>query len=256
MSGIAALPGVTAPFAWQTAGDLAWIEAAVGPATAVFSTRAGGVSEGPFRSLNLGILTDDDPDRVSRNRELLAQGVGRDPGSLAMGHQVHGAAVQVQEEPRSRGKLAQADAQVTTSEDVTPLVLVADCVPLVLSTDGVVAAVHCGWRGVAAGIVARAVEKVAELGTGDVAAAVGPGIGPCCYEVGPEVVEQLARRRLPVAGRMLDLPACVAAELRGAGVRAVALSGICVSCNSELFFSHRRDGRVTGRQGALAWLAS
>ena len=256
MTGIAALPRVTAPFAWKTAGGLAWIEVAVGSATAVFSTRLGGASEGPFRSLNLGILTDDDPERVSHNRETVTRAAGRDPDSLAMGHQVHGADVQVQEEPRSRGLLVKADAQVTTAAHVTPLVLVADCVPLVLAADGAVAAVHCGWRGVAAGIVPRAVARVAELGTGQVAAAVGPGIGPCCYEVGAEVVEALAGRGLPAAGPMLDLAACVVAELEGAGVNDVHVSGVCVSCNAELFFSHRRDGGVTGRQGALAWLAS
>ena len=256
MSRIAALPRVSAPFEWQAAGELTWIEAAVGPAKAAFSTRTGGTSEGPFRSLNLGVLTADDQGRVQRNRDLLARGIGRHPGSLAMGQQVHGATVQVQDRPRSRGQLERADAQVTTATAVTPLVLVADCVPVVLAARGAVAAVHCGWRGVAAGIVPRAVEQVAALGDGPVAAVIGPGIGPCCYEVGPEVLEQLAARGHEAEGRMLDLAACVADELRRAGVEDSAACGICVSCNEELFFSHRRDGGVTGRQGALAWLGS
>jgi copper oxidase (laccase) domain-containing protein len=130
-------------------------------------------------------------------------------------------------------------------------VLVADCVPLVLSGNGAVAAVHCGWRGVAAGIVERAVEKVRALGGDPLSAAIGPAIGPCCYEVGDEVLA-----RFGAAGPMLDLTAIVARRLEGAGVAAVAATGICVSCNADLFFSHRRDGGVTGRQGALVWRAS
>jgi YfiH family protein len=255
VSGAATLPAVSAPFSWKTVREQVWIEAAVGPARAVFTTRNGGVSEGPFRSLNLGILTADDPARVERNRALAAQAAGRDPASFAMGQQVHGARVQVQDRPRSRGRLERVDAQVTTAADVTPLVLVADCVPLVLAARGAVAAVHCGWRGVAAGVVERAVEQVAGLGEGPVAAAVGPCIGPCCYEVGAEVLDRLSARGHRGQGRMLDLAACVADELGRAGVRDVDVAGMCVSCNPGLFFSHRRDG-VTGRQGAFAWLAS
>jgi YfiH family protein len=252
----ATLPDVSAPFAWRTTGELTWIEAAVGAARAAFSTRVGGVSEGPFRSLNLGILTADDPGRVRRNRAILVKGVGRDPDSLAMGQQVHGADVQVQDRPRSSGQLERVDAQVTTSAGVTPLVLVADCVPLVLSAPGAAAAVHCGWRGVAAGIVQRAVEEVAKLGRGQLSAAVGPGIGPCCYEVGAEVLERLAAQGHEAEGPALDLPACIVAALHRAGVDDIAVAGICVSCNEELFFSHRRDGGVTGRQAALVWLGS
>ena len=104
----------------------------------MFSTRKGGVSPGPYESLNLGILTEDDPARVARNRELLAEALGRDPARVAMGWQVHGAEVQVHHEPPAPGRqgfgspgddLASVDAQVTDSADVTPLVLVADCVP-------------------------------------------------------------------------------------------------------------------------------
>ena len=256
MTRTAALPRVSAPFAWRTSGELTWLEASAGHGKAVFSTRVGGFSEGPLASLNLGILTDDDPDRVRRNRAVLAQGLGRDYGSVAMGHQVHGADVQVRDRPQPRAALERVDAQVTTSAEVTPLVLVADCIPLVLSAPGAVAAVHCGWRGVAGGIVQRAAGKVAELGSGPVSAAVGPGIGPCCYEVGTEVIERFIARGHELSSPMLDLPALVVAELQRAGVDDIAVAGICVSCNEELFFSHRRDGGVTGRQAALAWLAS
>ena len=243
------LPAVDAPFAWHRDGSLTWLAASLPGAHAAFSTRAGGVSEGPFESLNLGILTDDDRGRVQRNRATLAAALGRDADSIVLGHQVHGADVQVRD--GAGGQLARVDGQVTGSAQLTPLVLVADCVPLVVSAPGAVAAVHCGWRGVAGGVVQAAVRAVRELGGEPLAAVVGPGIGPCCYEVGPEVLARFAAR-----GPSLDLPAHVAAALARSGVADVAVAGVCVSCHPELFFSHRRDGGVTGRQAGLAWLDS
>ncbi|MGH2979469.1 MAG: laccase domain-containing protein, partial [Solirubrobacterales bacterium] len=105
--------------------------------------------------------------------------------------------------------------------------------------------------------VERAVTAVRRLADGgELSAAVGPAIGPCCYEVGPEVSEVFARHGHTAAldGQMLDLPHVVRRELEALGVADVALAGVCVSCHPELFFSHRRDGGVTGRQAGLAWL--
>jgi YfiH family protein len=249
-----ALPRVSAPFAWRSEGAVTWLaaDAAGGAARAAFSTRLGGVSDGPFTSLNLGILTDDGRERVIANRATLMRALGRETGGVAMGRQVHGADVQVRDEVAPGTELAEVDAQVTRSPALTPLVLVADCVPVVLASRGAVAAVHCGWRGVAAGIVEHA---VAELDVG-VSAVVGPAIGPCCYEVGEEVRDRFAARGHEQPGPTLDLPGIVAEELRRAGVTDVALARVCVSCNAELFFSHRRDGGITGRQAGLAWLDS
>jgi len=258
---------VNAPFEWRHDGELAWLECRLGEVQAAFSTRRGGVSERPYESLNLGILTDDEPGRVAQNRDTLAAALGRDPAAVAMGWQVHAADVQVHHEPPAPGRqgfgspgddLARVDAQVTDSPDVTPLVLVADCVPVALSAPGAVAMVHCGWRGVAAGILTRAAAAVRRLAEdGELRAAVGPAIGPCCYEVGPEVTEVFERNGHTdaVDGRMLDLPQVVRRELETLGATDVAVAGICVSCHPELFFSHRRDGGVTGRQAGLAWLA-
>jgi polyphenol oxidase len=258
---------VTLPFEWHDEHGLAWLECSLGDARAVFSTRKGGVSAGPYESLNLGILTDDDPALVARNRGLLAEALGRDPARVAMGWQVHGAEVQVHHEPPGPGRqgfgspgddLARVDAQVTDSAEVTPLVLVADCVPVALAAPEAVAMVHCGWRGVAAGVVERAVTAVRRLaGDDELAAAIGPAIGPCCYEVGPEVSDVFTRNGHADAleGRMLDLPHVVCRELEALGVQDVALAGVCVSCHPELFFSHRRDGGLTGRQAGLVWLA-
>jgi YfiH family protein len=171
-----------------------------------------------------------------------------------MGRQVHGTGVEVREQPGEG--LREADAQITHSAGLTPLVLVADCVPVVIARPGAVAAVHCGWRGVAGGILERALDA---LGPGEAVAALGPGIGPCCYEVGEEVREAFRARghdtaAMP-AGR-LDLPRAIRAELERRGVARVWDCGLCSSCHADLFFSHRRDGGRTGRQAGLAWLAS
>jgi hypothetical protein len=261
------LPRLPRGFEWKRRGALAWIEAPLGGASAAFSTRAGGFSSGPYTALNLGFLTDDDPPLVERNRELLATAVGRDPEAIAIGFQVHGNELQVHaERPRAsaygrRGTApAKADGQVTDHPDVTPLVLVADCMPLILAGPGVVAAVHCGWRGVAAGIVERAVGVLSELGNVaavELSAALGPGIGPCCYRVGDEVRSAFRERgHEDAVGATLDLPRAIHADLERAGLDTAATRscGLCTSCHPELFFSHRRDNGVTGRQAGFGWL--
>ena len=223
-----------------------------------FSTREGGVSEGPYESLNLGILTDDAPARVTRNREILAGGIGLDPFRMAMGWQVHGAEIAGWDAPPPPGQegyaqpgaeLAKVDGHVTGCQDLGLLVLAADCLPVALAGPGRVAMLHCGWRGVAAGILRRGVEAFAQ----PPAAAIGPGIGRCCFEVGEEVLEQFADVDGAADGRMLDLRAVAEARLRAAGVETVEHVDLCTSCRSDLFFSHRRDGPVTGRQGGVVW---
>ena len=264
MTSIAA-PPVVPPFGWRDGEGPAWIEARLPGAVAAFSTRLGGVSDGPYRALNLGILTDDDPRSVRRNRELLASALDRDPAGLALGRQVHGSEVELRRagsppEPDSAG-LREADAQTTDDPRLTPLVLVADCVPLLLAGGGAVAAVHCGWRGVAAGVVENALAALLELAAASpaqVGAAIGPGLGPCCYEVGEDVASRFrdsGGAPLVRAGR-LDLPLAVRDRLERAGLApaAIASAGLCTSCHPELFFSHRRDGGLTGRQAGLVWL--
>jgi YfiH family protein len=265
----AARAELSPPFRWRSRNGLPWIEVSLPAGRAVFSTRCGGRSEGPYRSLNLGILTDDDPRLVAENRELLALSLERDPRAFAMGLQVHGAGVERHSHPprtsaylKRGAKLDRADAQVSTDPAVTPLVLVADCIPLVLSMPGAVAAVHCGWRGLLAGVVENAVEAVCDLAGGPssrLSAALGPGIGPCCYEVGEEVragFEARGHGRALSGGRRLDLAGAVAGGLERSGVEpaSISLLGLCTSCHPELFFSHRRDGGATGRQAGMAWL--
>jgi polyphenol oxidase len=211
-----------------------------------FSTRKGGVSEGPYESLNLGILTDDERARVERNRELLAEKAGIDGRSIAMGWQMHGTDVKEWDAPPN-GELEKVDGHVTARDDLALLVIVADCLPVALAGGDRVAMVHCGWRGLARGVLANAVAGFDEAP----AAAIGPGIGSCCYEVGDEVRNQFDARF--ANGRMLDLRAVAEDRLRAAGVERIEHVDLCTSCREDLFFSHRRDGGVTGRQGGLAW---
>jgi len=129
-------------------------------------------------------------------------------------------------------------------------VLVADCVPVALVGAGQAAMLHCGWRGLAGDLVQRALDEFAEPPV----AVVGPGIGPCCYEVGHEVLDAFAELDGVADGRMLDLRAVVERRLVAGGVRDYTHVGDCTSCHPELYFSHRRDGGVTGRQAGLVVL--
>lgn len=243
-----------------------------------FSTRRGGVSPPPYDSLNLGLSTGDDPACVAANRRALsaALGVGE---AWARARQVHGAAVVV--DPPEGAPLADADAVVVREPGRPAAVLVADCVPIALVGDGVAAAVHAGWRGLCAGVIEAAVAAAAPPG-GGLTAWIGPSIGPCCYEVGPEVPAafaaghpgappctsegQGARGGAP----HFDLRAAAAWVLEQAGVTVVngvgldgAACGVasdgavaCTACDPR-FFSHRRDARggsATGRQALLVWL--
>ena len=204
--------------------------------TALFTTRRGGVSSGPFASLNLGLWTDDDADNVHANRERVRELAGVE--RLAQGRQVHGARVVV-----DARDIEEADGQVTTVPGVAAIVLTADCLPVALARNGAVAMVHAGWRGLAYGALEAGVAA-----TQAVAAAIGPGIGPCCYEVGDEV-----RAVFGTSERTLDLKAIARERLERAGVTEIHDCGLCTACDAERFFSHRRDRGVTGRQAGLAW---
>lgn len=233
---------------------------APGPYRVAFSTRVGGVSEGAFASLNLGVYTDDDPDRVRENRRRLCADVGVDPETATMGWQYHSAEVRKAD---GRGivtpglEFERGDGLWTDEPDRAVVLLTADCLPVALArTNGTpaVAVLHVGWRGLLAGIVEAGVRA---LGGGPVAAAIGPGIGPCCYEVGDEVAAPFRERFGDgvVAGRRLDLPEAVERALRAEGCAVEERVGLCTSCEEGLFFSHRRDRGRTGRQGIVAALA-
>lgn len=146
--------------------------------------------------------------------------------------------------------MVEADGHVVRKPGLAPLVFVADCLPVALAGPRGVAMVHAGWRGLAGGIVAAGAEAVEAT-----SAAIGPGIGPCCYEVGEEVLGAFADLGDGVAdGRMLDLPEVARRRLEQAGVQRVESAGLCTGCERKLFFSHRRDDGRTGRQAGIAWL--
>ena len=241
---------------WRERDGLRWLAAELPGARAAFSTRVGGVSEAPYESLNVAVKTGDEPGRVADNRRHLAAALGLAPENILMGHQVHGAELRWHERPQEPRIYADvvpspydADAQATDQAGLAPLVMTADCLPVALAGPGGVAVAHGGWRGLAGGVLERAIEAVRAR-----AAAIGPGIGPCCYEVGEEVIEEFSDLDGVTEGRMLDLAAGARALLERAGVTAVEAAGLCTSCNPELFFSHRRDGERTGRQAGIAWL--
>jgi YfiH family protein len=213
-----------------------------------FSTRQDGVSEGPYESLNLGILTDDEPERVVQNRELLLDEL--ELPDIAMGHQVHGTAIKEWDGPLRSAHLDEVDGHVTSRPALGLLVLVADCLPVALIGDDRAAMLHCGWRGLAGGIIESALERFESAP----AAAIGPGIGQCCYEVGDEVLDAFAQYEGVAHGRMLSLRAVTRQKLEAAGVSCIEEVDLCTSCRADLFFSHRRDHGVTGRQAGVAWL--
>jgi YfiH family protein len=233
---------------------------APGPYTVAFSTRVGGVSEGPYASLNLGILTGDDPKRVVENRRRLAGTVGIDPERARMAWQQHRAEVKkaAPEGILTPGTQHEACDGFWSDERGQGMMLVtADCLPVAIArADGeapALAVLHVGWRGLLEGIVANG---VAALG-GRVAAAIGPGIGPCCYEVGDDVARPFAARfgdEVLNDGR-LDLWRSTELALGEAGCDAVERTDLCTFCHPELFFSHRRDRGTTGRQGVIACVA-
>jgi YfiH family protein len=216
----------------------------------VFSTRQGGVSEGPFESLNLGRRTGDEVTHVDENRRRLCTLIDADEERLTVGFQTHSTVVN-RAEAGSRGVLG--DGLWTDEPEIPMLALGADCVLMALARKNggppALAVVHAGWRGLADGIVEATAQA---LGT-SLTAIVGPSIGPCCYEVGDEVASRFQAKygRNIVKSRKLDLWAAAEQAARAAGASEVERLDLCTRCRSDLFFSERRTGRPRGTQGVL-----
>jgi YfiH family protein len=221
-----------------------------------FTTRAGGASGGPFASLNMGGAVGDDPRSVEANWEALRGLTGL---RFSRVRQVHGDRVVLAAGEGSPPE--EADAVVSTLPGVAACVSVADCVPILIGDprSGAVAAVHAGWRGTLAHAAARAVEALSRaVGAqpGDLLAAIGPAIGPCCYEVSPDLARAFrddlgARVAEPRGGSSrVDLWLANEIVLRKAGLdrERIEVLGRCTYCEPETFFSHRRDRGRTGRQ--------
>lgn len=230
-----------------------------------FTTRGGGVSVPPFDFLNLGRGAGDDAGAVRENRARVLAALGRDLAEQVEASQVHGREVAVVAAAHRGQKIQGADGLASCDPAVVLAVHSADCAQ-VLVYDPVgraAAALHAGWRGTAAGATAAVVRAMSDaFGSRpeDLAAAIGPAIGPCCYEVGADVVEAFALwswrdavfRPSSGARWFLDLWEASRLQLEAEGVRprGIAEAGLCTACHPELFFSHRRSGR-TGRMAAL-----
>jgi purine-nucleoside/S-methyl-5'-thioadenosine phosphorylase / adenosine deaminase len=230
---------------------------------AAFSERSGGVSDGSYRSMNLSFAVGDDDERVHTNRARLAGGLGIE--EFATAQQVHGANVAQVGVNRAKAgwaslgdRIPEADAMMATAPGIALAVLTADCVPVVAASpsEGKVAVVHAGWRGVAAGIVAEAAAVFED--PRHVGVAIGPAIGPDHYEVGEDVALAVAagtragavtERRAGVT--RLNLSGTIHAELRALGIDNVDDVELCTACQPDRFFSYRVEG-ITGRQAGIA----
>jgi polyphenol oxidase len=235
---------------------------------AAFTGRAGGTSAAPYDTLNLALRVGDDLRRALANRRRVATVLGLAGQPWALARQVHSAAILRvdpgrlgQGPPEGRPVVGEADGLVTAEPGVVLAVLTADCAPVLLADPaaGVVGAVHAGWRGLAAGVVEAGVAAMVELGADPAACTglVGPAVGGCCYEVGPDVRAAVGDRH-PAAlattrdGRpALDPAAGAAQALQRAGVGQVRVAAQCTVDLEERFFSHRRDHGRTGRQAGL-----
>ncbi|MFL6049567.1 MAG: polyphenol oxidase family protein [Gaiellales bacterium] len=255
---------MSAGLAWRQE-PLALLDWAAAPAgvRVSFTCRHGGVSSGAFASLNLGALTADDAPNVAENRRRAVAGAGGDGATATMAWQVHGTDIREVTDDPATGRFLQpgaepfpkSDGLVTSIRGRALTLLTADCLPLAIAAaDGSrLALLHAGWRGIEAGVIEAGVATVG----GEAVAAIGPGAGPCCYEVGDDVAGPLTRRfgEDVVRDGRADLWLCAERALRTSGVQQVAVAGECTICSEDRYFSHRRDHGVTGRQGVVGLLA-
>ncbi len=257
-------------FTDKTVNSLTFLVSDEIPVTHGFTTRYGGVSRGIYESLDLGERLGDEPDNVKENYRRMKAALGI-AGDLVYSKQVHGTVIRRADRADARRPYDpidyEADGLVTDEEGLPLIIFAADCIPILLY-DGVrkaVGAVHAGWRGTAGLIARRGVEAmVREFGCkpGDIRAAVGPGIGPCCYEVGADVADAL----VSAAGRdaagpfltskgggkyMADLKGFNAMVLRDAGVERVDVCPECTMCMNTKYWSHRYTRGQRGVQGAV-----
>lgn len=251
-------------------GTLEYLTAECIPVPHCFTTRFGGVSEGYLDSLNIGIHRGDEWENVLKNYEILGNVLGFDPQKAVLSHQTHTDIVlRVGKAEQGSGlfgpELAECDALVTDEPGTALVIFTADCTPILLHdpVTGAVGAAHAGWRGTAAAIAAKTVEMMArEFGSRpeDIRAAIGPNIGPCCFETHADVpdamkaafgaeVEQWIRQ----AGEKyyVNLKEINAMVLRQAGVEQIDISCDCTACQSHRFWSHRVTGGFRGSQGAV-----
>jgi YfiH family protein len=206
-----------------------------------FFTRRGGVSKEPYDSLNVSKKVGDDPSAVEENLAIIREAM--DGRSSAWSRQVHGDGVS---RVSRAGFAGEADSLLTAETGFSLVVAVADCVPVALVGDRGVGMVHSGWRGTLSGVARKAAQ---EMGEAPLRAYIGTCIRGCCYEVSTELAEEFERSFGPevVSGRNVSLPAAIRLDLDRAGVGEVHDLGLCTGCRPDLFYSHRKQGPLTGR---------
>jgi hypothetical protein len=221
-----------------------------------FPERSGGVSTGLRASLNLGKRWGDDAANVEENRRRLAEHAGYDPAQLQATRHVHGTHVWKVGEP----EVEECDGLVCDRVGPVLGAFAADCIPILFADPvaRVIGAAHAGWRGTVGGVAKNVVARMAELGSkaSDIRVALGPSIGPCCFEVGPEVVEQFRAAFGDVPGMVVAGPKKEHIDLRVASRTVLERAGVtpehiddrppCTRCEADRFFSYRRDGREGG----------
>ena len=231
-------------------------------------TRLGGRSRGACAGLNVGSLVGDDPAAVQANHERIYACLGLAPAAVVTARQVHGAQVAVVGSSDAGTVVPSTDAVVSNEMGITLLLRFADCAPVVLYDPQrrAIGLAHAGWRGLVAGVVANtvaALQSAFGCRPADVLAGVGPAIGPCCYQVGPDVVAEVERvfdhpgdlfTGQPDGTMHFDLPAAVRRHLQLCGVTRIEDSGLCTSCHTDEFFSHRAEHGRTGRFAAVVTL--
>ena len=243
---------------------------------AVFSRR-GGVSEGPFASLNMSLSVPDEHERVYANRRKAYGLFGRDTDTVVHAHLVHGASVGRVTQANNGTWVEHVDGLITDEPGCVLSMNFADCAPIFLYDPRrrAIGLGHAGWRGTVVdlpGAMVRAMSAEFESDPADLLAAVGPCIGPCCYEVGEEVIAQVEAAFADAAAllpkrtdkgapsnthrRAFDLPEANRRNLANAGVRSIEVSEYCTSCRTDLFFSHRAERGRTGRFGTVLALGS
>ena len=237
------------------------------------TTRTGGAGRAPFDSLNLSMHVGDDPQTVLHNRAITAAALGIDPSRLVVARQPHGDLVAVvRREDRGRGafgtetEFQDADALITGERGLMLMCFSADCPPVLLfdPARNAVGVAHSGWRGTVAGVVGSTVRCMeSEYGSSpaDLIACIGPGIGVCCFEVGPVVCRPIDERmplmkecvELREERTFVDLPGAIRLQLLDAGLaeRNIETACLCTSCRNDEFFSYRADGDTTGRFAAV-----
>lgn len=229
------------------------------PAHGVFTTRQGGASRPPWDSLNLAVHVDDAFATVQRNRELVVEQLGLE--GLAFGKQVHGNGVRVVRglSNKTRRGLDDTDGLVTSVPGIGLAMMAADCLPVLLASDGVVGAAHVGRPGLVKGVLREVVRVMRAEGAGDITAVIGPGICGGCYELPPSLAGEVekavpgCRATTRQGTTSVDLVAGATSQLAREGIRAAAVGG-CTLEQPELFYSYRRDG-VTGRHAGVVWLS-